>query len=228
MPRRARVRIGNIPWHVLQRGNNRQRCFYGADDCAFYLRQLSQLSRQFDCAVHAYVLMTNHVHLLLTPRDAQGVSMLMKNLGQRVVQRANRIHGRTGSLWEGRFRSSLIESGRYLFNTYRYIELNPVRAAMARHPRDYPWSSFRVNAEGIASRLIQPHEEYLRLGATPDERQGAYRDLFGTELEAPELELIRARTNGGFVIGGEAFCRRIGTETGRRVDPLTRGRKPGK
>jgi putative transposase len=227
MPRRARVRVGNIPWHVVQRGHNRQRCFLSSSDCSFYLEQLTALSGVFDCAVHAYVLMTNHIHLLLTPTCERGASLLMKNLGQRVVQRMNRVHQRSGSLWEGRFRSSLIESGRYLFCCYRYIELNPVRAGLVCHPGDYPWSSYRTNAEGKASRLIRPHEDYLRLGDTDIDRTRAYRELFGRTIDEPEFEIIRTRTNGGFAIGSAGFRLRMARTTGQRVEPLRRQRGHG-
>ncbi len=136
----------------------------------YYLHQLAELSRRFECQVHAYVLMTNHVHMLLTPATEDGATLLMKNLGQRYVQYVNRLHRRHGTLWEGRFRSSFVDRSEYFLKCHRYIELNPVRAGMAKHPRDYPWSSYRANAEMLDSPVIQPHDEYLALGATREER----------------------------------------------------------
>src|SRR5438105_2497922 len=143
MPRRARLTAAGVPAHVIQRGNNRGACFFADDDYAFYVHYLEELAKQFGCAIHAYVLMTNHVHLLLTPEQANSASQLMKHLGQRYVQYVNRSYRRSGTLWEGRFRSCLTQEETYVLACYRYIELNPVRAQMARHPREYRWSSYR-------------------------------------------------------------------------------------
>ena len=226
MPRRARIRMANIPLHVVQRGNNRSPCFLSTGDRAVYLNHLGELAELFECAIHAYVLMTNHVHLLVTPTRADGVSLMMKHLGQRYVQYVNRIHSRTGSLWEGRYRSSFIDSDRYLFCCYRYIELNPVRAGLVRHPRDYPWSSHQTNAEGCHSNIIRPHPQFLLLGNDDRQRREAYRSLFATEMQPAEINEIRKLTNGGFAIGSEAFLRRVELETGRRAAPAPRGRRP--
>ena len=173
MPRRARLSIPGIPWHIIQRGNNRSACFCAEEDYRRYLDTLGTLAPKYGCAVHAYVLMTNHVHLLLTPERADSAALLMKHLGQRYVQYVNRSYRRSGTLWEGRFRSCLTQSEDYVLACYRYIELNPVRASMVAHPRDYRWSSYRANAEGLADSLITPHIEYLRLGADPQERRAA-------------------------------------------------------
>lgn len=142
MPRRARLRVAGLPLHLIQRGNNRSACFYADEDYTLYLHHLGELARKFRCAVHAYVLMTNHVHLLLSPVREDGPSLLMKHLGQRYVQYINKTYRRSGTLWEGRFRSSIVQERGYLLRCYRYIELNPVRAGMVRHPRDYRWSSY--------------------------------------------------------------------------------------
>ena len=163
MPRRARIALPGIPWHIIQRGNNRSACFYADEDYQLYLRHLKELTEKFGCAVHAYVLMTNHVHLLLTPEKETSAALLMKNLGQRYVQYINRTYRRSGTLWEGRFRSCLTQTEDYVLACYRYIELNPVRANMVNHPREYPWSSYRGNGEGLSSELIIPHDQYLRL-----------------------------------------------------------------
>lgn len=141
MPRRARLSLPGIPWHIIQRGNSRSVCFYDEEDCRRYLDELSELAPRFGCAVHAYVLMTNHVHLLLTPVREDSAALLMKHLGQHYVQYVNRVYRRSGTLWEGRFRSCLTQSEDYVLACYRYIELNPVRAGMVRHPGDYRWSS---------------------------------------------------------------------------------------
>jgi putative transposase len=158
MARRARLSVPGIPWHIIQRGNNRSACFFSDADYTIYLRHLAELATKFECAIHSYVLMTNHVHLLLTPQNEDSAALLMKNLGQRYVQYINRTYRRSGTLWEGRFRSCLVQSESYLLACYRYIELNPVRENMVRHPREYRWSSYRSNAEGKTDALIAPHE----------------------------------------------------------------------
>lgn len=225
MPRRARIMLSGVPVHIVQRGNNRQACFYGEQDRRFYLFHLQRLLGRTQCALHAFCLMTNHVHLLVTPRLANGCANLMKHLGQLHTQYVNRNHGRSGTLWEGRFRSCLVQSERYLLACYRYIELNPVRAGLARHPREYEWSSYRANADGKTDALITPHEEYLRLGAATIERRLAYSELFRTDAENDvQPAEIRQATNGNTALGDESFRRALAIKLGRRV---VRGR-PGR
>jgi putative transposase len=226
MPRRARITAAEVPVHIIQRGNNRSACFYGDDDYALYLAYLRDLAAKFECAVHAYCLMTNHVHLLLTPQKADGCALLMKHLGQRYVQSVNRTYRRSGTLWEGRFRSCLIDSESYLLACHRYIELNPVRAAIVRHPRQYRWSSYRINAEGKASDLIVPHDQYRALGRSGQARREAYRALFQAALDETVVNDIRLATNGGFVLGRARFAQEIARMLGRRVARGTPGRPP--
>lgn len=227
MPRRARLSVPGIPWHIIQRGNNRSACFYADADYRRYLAILKEQATKHGCLVHAYVLMTNHVHLLVTPEHEHSASLLMKNLGQQYVQHVNRRYQRTGTLWEGRFRSCLIESQAYLLACYRYVELNPVRANMVEHPRQYPWSSFRVNAAGAKSDLITPHAEYMSLGGTDSSRRAAYRRLFATEMAPGLITAIRQSTNGNYALGGERFSRRLANRLGRRVTPAQAGRPAG-
>jgi putative transposase len=224
MPRRARLRIADLPLHLIQRGNNRSACFYADEDYALYLHHLEELSRKFCCAVHAYVLMTNHVHLLLTPARQDSPSLLMKHLGQRYVQYINKTYRRSGTLWEGRFRSSIVQEQGYLLRCYRYIELNPVRAGMVRHPRDYRWSSHAANGEGASSRVLNPHVEYAALGREESDRLAAYRALFRAELDPKEVDEIRAAVNGGFALGNDRFKAEIAAMLGRRVQPGVSGR----
>ena len=224
MPRRARLSLPGIPWHIIQRGNNRAVCFYSEDDYLFYLHHLEENAARFGCAVHAYVLMTNHVHLLLTPEKADSVSPLMKHLGQRYVQYVNRTYRRSGTLWEGRFRSCLTQAEDYVLACYRYIELNPVRAGMVRHPRDYRWSSYAANAEGKPSRIIQSHDQYLRLGRSEAQRREAYRALFKAHLDEEMLGQIRNATNGNFALGGKRFQKDIEAAPGRRATRRQAGR----
>jgi putative transposase len=148
----------------------------------------------------------------------------MKHVGQLHSQYVNRIYGRTGTLWEGRFRSCLVQSEEYLLACYRYVELNPVRAGMVDHPRQYPWSSYRINAEGESSALVVRHEEYIRLGMNVNDRQRAYRALFESPSGLDRIDEIRQATNGNFVLGSEAFRRTMAASLGRRVEPAKAGR----
>ena len=224
MPRRARLSIAGIPWHIIQRGNNRSACFYTEEDYRRYLDTFGELAKKYSCAVHAYVLMTNHVHLLLTPFREESAGLLMKHLGQRYVQYVNRTYRRTGTLWEGRFRSCLTQSEHYVLSCYRYIELNPVRAGMATHPRDYRWSSYSVNAEGKPDSLIVPHHEYQGLGSNDAERQKAYADLFYTHLDQGKITEIRKATNSNYALGNERFRSEVEQMLNRRVTPGKSGR----
>ena len=224
MPRRARLAVPGIPWHIIQRGVNRSSCFFAEDDYQFYLHYLGEYSRDFGCRIHAYVLMTNHVHLLLTPEGADGAGGMMKHLGQRYVQYVNRINQRTGTLWEGRFRSCLAQTEDYVLACYRYIELNPVRAGMVSHPRHYRWSSYAVNGEGKPNPLISPHDQYVRLGRTQFVRLENYRALFKAQMDPETIDDIRKATNGNYALGSESFQAAITAALGRRAERGKAGR----
>jgi len=224
MARRERQRVAGLPVHIIQRGNNRQACFYAEADHLFFLHHLRELAKRAQCEVHAYVLMTNHVHLLLTPYLARGLSLLMKLLGQRYVQYINKTYRRSGSLWDGRFRSSLIQDGRYVLACYRYIELNPVQANMVKHPVEYPWSSHAANAEGKPAAWLTPHGEYLALGSDEEKRRAAYRDLFTTELDQNLLRGLRVSAHSGYAIGSSRFRQEIESALKLRAAPRGPGR----
>jgi putative transposase len=224
MPRRLRLTLAGVAVHLIQRGNNRGACFFADEDYARYLDYVVEFAPKFGCTVHAYVLMTNHVHLLLTPQQADGASQLMQRLGQHYVQYVNRTYRRSGTLWEGRFRSCLAQSEDYVLACYRYIELNPVRAGVVRQPADYRWSSYRVNGQGTRSRLVVPHEEYLRLGTNAPDRCEAYRALLREQLDADVVTEIRDATNGNIALGNERFRIEIEAALGRRA----RHGKPGR
>ena len=224
MPRRSRLVVPKIPLHIIQRGNNRQACFFSDDDYLFYLECLQEYSQKTNCMIHGYVLMTNHVHLLLTPRDSESVGQLMKRLGQRYVQYVNRTYQRSGTLWEGRYRSCIAQEDNYLLQCLRYIELNPVRAEMVLHPADYRWSSYRTNAEGERNKLINPHFMYEKLGLTDTARQVNYRELFRYSLEPGMVDEIRKATNGNFVLGNDRFKEEISKVLVKRVQPGKAGR----
>jgi putative transposase len=224
MPRRPRIIIPGTPLHIIQRGNNRQACFFTDEDYLFYLDWLKEYSKKSKCAVHAYVLMENHVHLLITPKRAWSAGNLMKRLGQRYVQYVNRTYKRSGTLWEGRFRSCIIQQETYLFTCQKYIEMNPVRTGTVQDPSEYRWSSYGSNAEGEKSNLIKPHPLYKELGQSKKERQEAYQELFRHELDTVEIDKIRKATNGGFALGDNRFHAEISTRLGRRVTPGKAGR----
>ena len=201
MPRGPRLVLPGVALHLVQRGVNRQPCFFVPRDYADYLRLLAVFAVESGCSVHAYCLMTNHVHLLLTPHQAGACARLMKELNQRYVQRLNKALGRSGTLWQGRFHSSVVATERYALACYRYIELNPVRAGLAAHARDYYWSSYRANAEGEANPIVSPHPTYAALGSSLAGRRSAYRALFKLCLPDSAIEEIRKATRGGYRIG---------------------------
>jgi putative transposase len=224
MPRQPRLILPDLAVHIVQRGNNRAPCFLRDGDYMLYLYWLRELSKKHGCKVHAYCLMTNHVHILLTPAAGDACGSLMRDLGQRYVQHFNRAHGRTGTLWEGRFRSCVAESGRYVMACYRYIELNPVRAGMVNDPCDYTWSSHRINTGDAKSDWLTSHPEFTALGNCSEARQRAYRQLFEGALDSTDLERIRAATNGGYLLGDAAFGAKIAAQYNRPTSP----RRPGR
>lgn len=223
MARLPRLYVPGCAHHVIQRGNNRAACFHSDSDYKAYLIFLQEAAQANDVAVHAFVLMTNHVHLLVSPQNKDGVPDMMQALGRRYVQRFNYMHKRTGTLWEGRYKSTLVDSERYLLAVYRYIELNPVRAKMVVHAKDYKWSSYRFNAMGKPTKLISPHSEYLGLGLAEEQRRLAYRQLFKNEMSSQFLSDIRTSTNKGWVLGSESFQKHVESLAGRRASGSSRG-----
>jgi len=170
--------------------------------------------------------MTNHVHLLATGAKVDSLAKTMQSIGRRYVSYFNYLHQRTGTLWEGRYRSNLVQTDRYLFACYRYIEMNPVRAGLVRRAADHPWSSYGANARGQFDDLVTPHSLYLSLGSTPSNRCHAYLQMFDGPVPDSELQAIRAALQKGWVLGDGAFSAQIGVRSGRRPVPLPRGRKP--
>jgi putative transposase len=215
MSRPPRPNLPGIPQHVVQRGNNRLPCFLDDDDRRFYLAHLNSCLSAQACALHAYVLMDNHVHLLLTPTTSGAISRLMQNLGGRYSARFNARHERTGSLWEGRFRACLVDSDRYLLACHRYIESNPVRAGMVARPQDFPWSSHRANALGSDDPLLTPHSVLTELGADAESRRRAYRHLFAEEIPTELAENMRLHLRQRAAWGSEAFQRDVASRIDR-------------
>jgi putative transposase len=209
MPRRLRLVLPGVPLHVMQRGVNRQACFLDAQDKQRYLDYLRNCLELAPCHLHAYVLMNNHVHLLLSTQSTSSLSSLMKMLNQRYVQYFNWRYGRTGSLWEGRYKSCLVQGERYLLICQRYIELNPVRAGIVALPGQYCWSSYRSNAQGVHDDLLSPHSLYMQLGCDVFERQKTYQSLFQDELGECCIGQLREAVNAEFAVGDQAFLRRV-------------------
>ena len=223
MARLPRLNLPGIPQHIIQRGNNRNVCFFTEQDYLVYLSKLKEYSEKYQVAVHSYILMTNHVHLLLTPVEGDGVSRLIQSLGRYYVRYINQTHERTGTLWEGRYKSSLVDSENYFLTVSRYIELNPVRAHMVGHPVEYPWSSYQKNAMGKPIALVTPHPCYQSLGKTEDKRQLAYKALFDRQIPDYTLKEIRDAINKAWVLGDDRFKKQIEKQTGRRTSPDLRG-----
>lgn len=228
MPRQPRLDLAHVPQHVVQRGNDRQPCFFADIDRVRYLQDLREITLREACAVHAYVLMTNHVHLLMTPTSAGQISHVMQSLGRRYVRYINDRYHRTGTLWEGRYKSSLVDRNTYLLRCYRYIELNPVRARMTVDPVDYPWSSHACNAFGHRDPIIHPHANYLALGHTAEERCAAYRALAMEAFPQDDLDAIRAHLQRQHALGSDRFRTAIEAQLQRRAGParIGRPRKP--
>ena len=227
MARKPRFNLPGVPQHVIQRGNNREPCFFDAEDYRCYLDALEHASKQCGCAVHAYILITNHVHLLVTQERRDGVSAMMQSLGRRYVRYINDRYQRTGTLWEGRYKAALVDSERYLLACYRYIELNPVRAGMVKSPGRYPWSSYRYNALGMPDSLVIEHGNYQALGSSRTERCDAYRKLFRDLVDNEMIDAIRRSINEELVLGSDNFKDRIETMSQRRTRLGKAGRPRG-
>jgi len=212
MARIHRLSLAGIPQHVLQRGNNQLPSFFSSDDYEIYLDYLEDATEKHDVRVHAYCLMPNHVHLLITPNTPNGVSRVLQDLGRRYVRHINYKYDRTGTLWEGRYHSCLIGHGRYLLDCYRYIEANPVRSGIVNKPEEYKWSSYSYNALGELNAIISPHSEYLKLGQTEEWRRFAYKKSFRTEPDDIAIHEIREATQSNRVLGDNQFLRKIEAE----------------
>ena len=226
MARKPRYFLPNQVLHVIQRGNNRKAIFFADEDREAYLGWLGEAAGEYGLAIHAYVLMTNHVHLLVTPESEDSLPRTMQSLGRRYVRHINQTRGRSGTLWEGRYRAAPIDSDEYFFACCRYIELNPVRARMADHPRRFAWSSYRAHAEGRDDPLLSFHPLFRSLGRSRAEQQAGYRALFREAPDAEFIAALRAATNGGWALGDESFRKQIARALKRRVSPLPRGRRP--
>jgi putative transposase len=220
MARLPRYVIPGQPQHIIQCGNNRQVIFAADADYQYFRDALVEASDKHGLAVHAYVWMTNHIHLLATPAKADSISKVFQSVGRKYVQYFNFTYKRSGTLWEGRYRATVVDSERYLLTVMRYIELNPVRADMVAHPREYRWSSYGRNAHGETGQNVDwlaAHREYRRLGRSPEQRQAAYRQLFRAAVAKDDLQAIRDCTHKGWALGSTRFSEKIEALTQRRT-----------
>jgi putative transposase len=224
MPRKPRFYVPGMPAHIVQRGNNRQACFFDDNDYLTYLDWLRESADKAGCQIHGYVLMTNHVHLLVTPARAQSIGQMLQSLGRRYVQYVNHTYGRTGTLWEGRHKGSVVDADSYLLSCYRYIELNPVRAGMVTSPSDYRWSSYHANGLGADDKAITPHPLYLALADSGEARREAYRELFRAHLDPEVIQHISSATETGTPLGNDRFREQIAAVLNQKVGYAKRGR----
>ncbi len=224
MPRKPRFFIPGVPVHIVQRGHSREPVFFEVADHQAYLHWLKEGAKRYSVDVHAYVLMSNHIHLLVTEHNAQSITRMMQYLGRYYVQYINHNYDTSGSIWEGRYKASLVHDEEYLLTCMRYIELNPVRANMVRSPAHYRWSSYPYNGQGKGDALITPHSMYKALGKTKPTRLRAYKELFKNHLDKSVLDGIRSACQTGTPLGNDCFRQKIEDKLKYKVGHARRGR----
>ena len=224
MPRKPRFFLPGVPTHIVQRGHSREPVFFEDSDYVAYLDWLEEGAKRYHCQVHAYVLMTNHVHILATSQQKDSVARMMQYVGRRYVPYVNHTYGTSGSIWEGRYKASLVSDEQYLLTCMRYIELNPVRANMVKSPAHYRWSSYRCNGQGKFNSLVTPHELFLSLGEAMEARLAAYKALFKAHLDKDTLDDIRAAWQTGTPLGNDLFKEKVEKKLGMKVGQARRGR----
>ena len=224
MGRQSRINIVGVPQHIVQTGHNRLPCFFDDEDYQFYLKSLRTASDQYQVEIHAYVLLPNSIQIIATPRIDKGISSMMQSLGRRYVQYVNHRYKRSGTLWEGRYKSSLIDSENYLLTCYRYVELRPLHLGLVENLEEYPWSSYHHHCGEKKDWLIQDHRLFNALGDKDDERCNAYSSSFRYRFDRRMIDFIAETVNMGQVLGGDAFKDNIEAIANHRVRPLKRGR----
>lgn len=224
MARQPRLTLPDYPHHIIQRGNNRQAIFVTVEDYQALLGLLRDAAQQHKVAIHSYVLMTNHLHLLATPQDEVGLPLMMQQVGRSYVRLFNKTHQRSGTLFEGRYKSTLIQTERYLLACMAYIDLNPVRAGMVAQPQDYRWSSYGHYAGLRSDPLITPHPHFWNLGNTPFAREAAYVALVRAGLSGADERALTNTTLRSWALGDEGFLSNLEKSTQRRVRPGIKGR----
>jgi REP-associated tyrosine transposase len=224
MPRKPRFYLPDIPVHVVQRGHSREPVFF--EDCNYkaYLHWFLEAVERYNCDVHAFVLMTNHIHFLMTPKNKDSISRVMQYVGRYYVPYINSHYGTSGTIWEGRYKANLVQKEDYLLSCMRYIELNPVTASMVAHPQDYPWSSYHANAEGKNLKLVTCHPIYNDLGSTKKERLKSYRELFKAHINPDEIKIIQSALQTGTPLGNEMFKEKVERKLQCKIGQTSRGR----
>ncbi len=223
MPRKPRFYVPGTPVHVMQRGHNREAVFFSEQDYWEYLRCLKHAADDYGCKVHGYVLMTNHIHLLVSPEDKESIAQLFQGLGRHYVRYINETYRRQGGLWEGRYKGNIIQSQAYLLACMRYIEMNPVRAGMVDHPEKYRWSSYAANALGASNAILSQHEEYINLGVSSEQRQQIYQGLFDDRLESEVIDFLSQSLQSGTPLGNDQFISQIEATMGKKVGCIQPG-----
>ena len=224
MPRRPRVFLPGQPIYLTQRGHNRSQVFYGPDDAKIFLGWLQDAGNKHGLSFHAYVLMTNQIHLLVTPESEQALPKALRDVNWHYTRYINRAHNRSGSLWDGRYKACIVEAEIYFLACSHYIELEPVRAGIANEPESYRWSSHKANAEGEKNSLLTPHALYLRLGHSPETRSNAYKNFCKEELSETTVTAIRTATKGGWALGNDEFSGKVSNYAGCNMAPRGPGR----
>lgn len=224
MPRKTRMYLPGIPVHVVQRGHNRDACFFAEEDFRYYRQVLAEGMKRYGAKLHAYCLMTNHVHLLVTPDETDSISRLMQHVGRQYVQYVNKTYRRSGTLWEGWHKGSLVDAENYLLSCYRYIELNPITACMVERPEEYPWSSYRFNALAEPDSLISPHPLFESLAKDELDRGSVYQDLFRYHLPEKTRNYIASSVSASRILGSGRFKDQVEAALGRKAGQVGRGR----
>jgi putative transposase len=224
MARLPRLTVPGYPHHIIQRGNNRQAIFVDAADYQLLLALLEEQSKKHGVAIHAYVLMSNHLHLLATPETAEGIPLMMQAVGRTYVRRFNQRHGRSGTLWEGRYKSTLVQAERYLLACMVYIDLNPVRAGLVTDPADYPWSSYHHYIGRRSDRLVTPHALYWEMGNTPFSRDAAYSELVRSGIGEDQQRALTDSALRGWALGEPDYVADLQKSTARRLTRAQAGR----
>ena len=224
MARLPRLTLPGYPHHVIQRGNNRQAIFAKTADYQRLLDLLDDNARQFEVAIHAYVLMSNHFHLLVTPQTSDGLPQMMQAVGRRYVRYFNDSQQRSGTLWEGRYRSTLIQTDRYLLACMAYIDLNPVRAGLVAQAADYPWTSHGHYIGRQMDKVVTPHPLVWALGNTPFAREAAYAELVQAGVNPVHQSALTQATLSGWALGEPDFVADLQKRTQRRVAKGQAGR----
>jgi putative transposase len=224
MARLPRLVVPDQPHHVIQRGLDHRQIFQDAADHEFFLKWLREAAKMFKVAIHAYVLMPDHVHLLVSPADETGLARMMQWIGRQYVPYFNRKYNREGTLWKGRYRATVIDPESYFMTCCRYIELNPVRCEMVAEPADHQWSSYLHHIGAKQDPVVTDHAKYWALGNTPFDREAAYKELSERPLKADEVEQIRRATEKGWALGSDEFKETLAKKTARRLSPAKKGR----